>query len=292
MHVAVLGTGIMGSGMAANLARAGHDVTVWNRTRARADELAAREDVTIHVADTPASAATGVDAVVTILFDRAAVETACTGPAGALSALGSPLWVQCSTVGTEVDVLARAAADVGWSFVDAPVLGTRGPAADGTLTTLVSGAPADRDAAQPLFDAWGNRTIVAGEQPGDASRLKLAVNSWVGGLLAALAESVTVARRLGVDPALLLDTIEGTGVFAPYARMKGEAMIARDYPPQFPLAGMVKDLELITDASDGEPTLTGLAATLQTARRALAADLGDEDMAAIVEALGSPSAEQ
>lgn len=285
MHVAVLGTGIMGSGMAANLARAGHEVTVWNRTRARADAMAEREDVSVHVADTPASTATGVDAVVTVLFDRPAVETACTGPAGAFSAQGTPLWVQCSTVGTEVEVLASAAAGRGWRFVDAPVLGTRGPAEQGTLTTLVSGAPADRKDAQPLFDAWGSRTIVAGDDPGDASRLKLVANSWVGGLLAALAESITVAGRLDVDPMLFLDTIDGTGVYAPYARLKGEAMIRREHPPQFPLAGMVKDLELITDAAAGDPPLAGLEATLHTARRALEAGLGDQDMSAIVTAM-------
>lgn len=285
MDVAVLGTGIMGSGMAANLARAGHEVTVWNRTRARADAMAEREDVSVHVADTPASAATGAEAVVTVLFDRHAVEAACTGPAGAFSAQGTPLWVQCSTVGTEVDSLAAAAADRGWRFVDAPVLGTRGPAEQGTLTTLVSGAVADRKAAQPLFDAWGSRTVVAGDDPGDASRLKLVANSWVGGLLSALAESIAIAGRLGVDPAVFLDTIEGTGVYAPYARLKGEAMIRGEHPPQFPLAGLVKDLELITDAAAGEPTLAGLEATLQTARRALDAGLGDQDMSAIVHAM-------
>lgn len=284
MHVAVLGTGIMGSGMAANLARAGHEVTVWNRTRSRANALAEREDVRIHVADTPVSAATGVDAVVTVLFDRPAVETAVTGPAGAFAALGTPLWVQCSTVGTEIEVLARAARELGWRFLDAPVLGTRGPAEQGSLTTLVSGAARDRAAAQPLFDAWGSRTVVAGDEPGDASRLKLVANSWIGGLLAALAESITVARRLGVDPELFLDAIEGSAVHAPYARMKGEAMIRRDHPPQFPLAGMVKDLELITGAA-GEPSLAGLQATLRAAHRALEAGHGDEDMSALIEAM-------
>lgn len=285
MHVAVLGTGIMGSGMAANLARAGHEVTVWNRTRARANALADRQDVSVHVADTPASAASGVDAVVTVLFDRPAVEAACTGPAGAFSARGTPLWVQCSTVGSEVDVLAAAAADHGWRFVDAPLLGTRGPAEQGSLTTLASGAPADRKAAQPLFDAWGSRTVVVGDDPGQASRLKLVVNAWVGGLLSALAESITVARRLDLDPALFLEAIDGSGVYAPYARLKGEAMIHGEHPPQFPLAGMVKDLELITTAAAGNPPLAGLEATLQTARRALEAGLGDDDMSAIISAM-------
>lgn len=286
MHVAVLGTGIMGSGMAANLARAGHEVTVWNRTRSRADALAERDDVRVEVADTPSSAATGVDAVVTVLFDRTAVEFACTGPAGAFSALGTPLWVQCATVGPEVDVLAKAAADIGWRFVDAPVLGTRGPAEQGTLTTLVSGEAVDREAAQPLFDAWGSRTVVAGDRPGDASRLKLVTNSWIAGMLAALAESVTVARRLGVDPALLLDAIAGGAVDVPYAHLKGEAMIRDEHlPPQFPLAGMVKDLELITDAAAGDPELAGLRTTLQAARRAMEAGLGDQDMSAIIAAM-------
>ncbi len=285
MHVAVLGTGIMGSGMAANLARAGHEVTVWNRTREKADQLAARDGVDVRVADSAAEAADGVDAVVTMVFDRAAVEATCTGPSGAFEAGGTPLWVQSSTVGTEVDGLVEAAGDVGWRFVDAPVLGTRGPAEEGGLTTLVAGAPDDREAAAPLFDAWGKRTVVAGDRPGPASRLKLVVNSWLGGLLASLAESVTAARRLGVDPAQFLDTIEGSAIFAPYARIKGDTMVAGEYPPQFPLAGLAKDLDLVLGAATGGPPLGGLESARHWAQLAMDAGLGEADMAAIVEAM-------
>ncbi len=285
MRVAMLGTGIMGSGMATNLARAGHDVVVWNRTRERAEAVAGAPDAPdrVTVADTPREAAEGADVVVTMVIDAEAVRAVMTGQDGALAGDDTPLWVQSSTVGDELAGLAWLAREAGWSMVDAPVLGTRGPAADGTLTSLVAGDPADVDRARPLLDAWGTRVVEAGDDLGDASRLKLAVNAWVIGLLSGLAESLTVARRLGVDPATVLATVEGSAVDAPYVQVKGSSMATGDYDPQFPLSGMAKDLGLIRTAAGHD--LPGLAAIAGTAAAAMEADHGDHDMAAIIEGL-------
>lgn len=285
MRVAVIGTGIMGAAMAANLSRAGHDVVVWNRTRSKADAVAERDGVDVTVTDTPATAAAGADAVVTMLFDRAAVEAAATGPDGFFAAGGRPVWVQSSTVGTEVDELAMAADDLGWPFVDAPVLGTRGPAEEGTLTTLVSGAPEHREAVAPLFEAWGSRTLVAGDAPGEASRLKIVVNSWLAGQVAAVAETITAARRVGVDPQLFLDTIEGTPVGSPYAAAKGGFMVREEFPTQMPLVAIAKDMDLVLDVAVGGPPLAGLEAARATAQRAIEDGHGQDDMASIIEAM-------
>lgn len=195
----------------------------------------------------------------------------------------TPVWVQASTVGDDLAGLVRLADDHDWPMVDAPVLGTRVPAEEGTLTTLVAGDAAHVDTVRRLFDAWGDRTVEAGDDVGDASRLKLAVNAWIIGLLSGLAESLTVARRLGVDPQDVLTTIEGTAVDSPYAQVKGAAMFARDWPPQFPLSGMAKDLGLIRAAA-GED-LPGLAAIAGTAARAMDDGHGDHDMAALIEGL-------
>lgn len=281
MRVAVLGTGIMGAGMARNLARGGHDVVVWNRTRERAEAVAEEADVT--VADTPREAADGVDAVVTMVIHAQAVRDVMTGDDGAFAAGGQPVWVQSSTVGDDLAGLVWLANDHNWPMVDAPVLGTRAPAEQGTLTTLVAGTSDAVDIARPLFEAWGDRTVEAGAELGDAARLKLAVNAWIIGLLSGLAESLTVARRLGVDPDDVLATIEGTAVDSLYAQVKGAAMTARDYSPQFPLSGMAKDLGLIRAAAGQD--LPGLATIAATAGRALDAGHGDHDMAALVEGL-------
>lgn len=283
MRVAVLGTGIMGAGMASNLVRDGHDVVVWNRTGERAERLAQEVDVT--VAATPRDAADDVDAVVTMVIDADAVREVMTGPHGALAVDGPRLWVQSSTVGEDIAGLSWLAREASWPIVDAPVLGTRTPAEEGTLTTLVAGDPGDLERARPLLGAWGDRTVQAGPDVGDASRLKLAVNAWIIGLLSGLAESLTVARRLGVDPSRVLSTIEDTAVDAPYAQAKGAAMVAGSFDPQFPLTGMAKDLGLIRSAA-GED-LPGLAAIARTAAVAIEDGHGDDDMAALVTGLPS-----
>lgn len=281
MRVAMLGTGIMGAGMATNLAAAGHDVVVWNRTRERAEAVAREADVT--VADTPLAAADGVDAVVTMVIHAQAVREVMTGQEGAFAAGGTPLWVQSATVGDDLAGLAWLAREHDWPMVDAPVLGTKAPAEQGTLTTLVAGDPDHVDAARPLFEAWGDRVVEAGPELGDAAHLKLAVNSWIIGLLHGLAESLTVARRLGVDPEMVLSTIADTAVDSPYAQVKGAAMVGDGFDPQFPLSGMAKDLGLIRTAA-GED-LPGLATIAETAARALDAGHGDHDMAALVTGL-------
>ncbi len=170
--VAVLGTGIMGGPMAANLASAGLDVRVWNRSREKAEPLADRG---ADVADSPAQAAAGADVVLTMLADGDTVESVMSGEHGALAAIGDDaVWLQMSTVGIDATERLRGlAAQRGVAFVDAPVLGTRQPAEQGELMVLAAGPEALRERCAPVFDAVGREVRWVGVQPGAASRFKL-----------------------------------------------------------------------------------------------------------------------
>jgi 3-hydroxyisobutyrate dehydrogenase len=275
MRVAVIGTGIMGSGMAGSLAREGHEVVVWNRS---ADKARALVGGGISAADTVADAVTGADAVVTVLFDTDAVLGVTPEIAGALGP--DAVWVQSSTVGP--DGARRIAEQAGGRILDAPVIGTRKPAADGTLVVLVSGPEALVDRARPVFDAIGSRTVLAGDTVGQASALKLVVNSWIGLLTSGVAQSLAFAESLGLDPSLFLDAIKGAPVDSAYAHAKGGAMLKRDWTTSFAVDGVRKDVGLMIDAARGTDFPTGLLeAVLATFDDAAAQGHGGDDMAAV-----------
>jgi 3-hydroxyisobutyrate dehydrogenase len=277
-NVAVLGTGTMGRGIAGSLLRAGFTVTVWNRTPARAQGIGAT------VAVDPAAAVRDAEVVVTVLFDEHAVEEVAREALPAMR--GGAVWVQSATVGPEgARRLAELAAAHGVTTVDAPVLGTRKPAEDGTLTVLASGPASTRHAVRPVFEAIGSRTVWAGTEPGDASALKLAANAWVASLTAATAQSLALAAASGLDPRLFLEAIEGSASDSPYAHTKGEAMLTGSLAPQFAIDGLRKDLGLIRDeaARGGAPSPL-VPALLAAYDEAAARVGGDKDIAGVVAA--------
>ena len=279
--VTVLGTGIMGAGMARNLIGAGLDVTVWNRSPDRARPLA---DAGARIAADVAEAVAGADVVVTMLFDADSVAQVM---AEALPAMApKAVWVQTSTVGLEgTERLAALAARHDVAFLDAPVLGTKAPAEQGTLTVLVGGPSGLRDAVTPVFDAIGSKTLWIGEQPGDGHKLKLVANSWVGMVTAGTAQAIALAGALGLDPQLFLDVIAGGPLDLPYAQLKGKSMIADEFPTSFAVSGVVKDLGLIAAAMRGADVHDGVVEAVAAAfRTADTAGHGDEDMAAVVHA--------
>ncbi|RSO42974.1 3-hydroxyisobutyrate dehydrogenase [Streptomyces sp. WAC 06725] len=277
--VAVLGTGIMGSAMARNLAGAGLDVRAWNRTRAKAEPLAADG---VRVVDTPAEAVDGADAVLTVLLDGPAVLDAMRQSTPALRA--KTLWLQMSTVGTDgVDPLAAFAREHGLDLVDAPVLGTKEPAEKGLLTVLAAGPQEVRDRAGRVLDVVGQRTLWLGEDAaaGTASRLKLAVNSWVLTVINGTGEALALAQGLGVDPRALLDAVAGGPLDLPYLRMKSELILSGDYPASFTVSAARKDARLIAEAAERAGVRMDLAtAAAERFRRAEEQGHGDEDGAA------------
>ena len=283
--VAVLGTGIMGAPMARHLAKAGLDVRVWNRTIDKAQPLA---DDGATVCDSPAQALQGANFLLTMLADADAVEESVTrdDALAKAAANGSLVWVQSSTVGISgTERLMRLAADAGVGYVDAPVLGTREPAEAGKLTVLASGPDELRDACQPLFDAYGAKTVWVGD--GDrASRLKLVMNSWVIALVTATGEAMALADGLGLDPKRFLDTIEGGPLDVSYAHAKGSMMIKREFPTSFPTWGAAKDAGLIAEAAGVAGVRTPLADGARAAmQRAVELGHADEDLAAVWYAL-------
>lgn len=287
LRVGWLGTGVMGAPMARNVRAAGHDVTVWNRTAAKAEPLAEHG---LSVAGSAAEAAEGCDLLVTMLADADAVVSAlAAGPdAGlVLDRLGpDAVWVQMSTVGVEgCSRLAALAWDHDVHFVDAPVSGTRQPAEAGQLAVLAAGPAEVRPRCAPVLDAVGSSTTWF-DNVGAASSLKLVMNTWLLGLLSALADAVRLAELVGVNPATFLDIIDGGPLGAPYAQLKGQAMVARDYPVAFPLAMAAKDARLVRAAvAQTGGQLGGADAVAAVLQRAVEAGHGDADMAAVVEVL-------
>ncbi|GGF34081.1 3-hydroxyisobutyrate dehydrogenase [Marmoricola endophyticus] len=278
MRTAVIGTGIMGAGMARSLAREGHDVVVWNRTAEKAEALVGDG---ISAAASVAEAVSGVDVVLTMLFDTDAVLAVTEDVA---RASGDAVWVQTATVGPDgARRIAEAAGDAADRMLDAPVLGTRKPAEDGALVVLASGPAALVERAQPVLDAIGSRTVRAGERLGDASALKLACNSWVGLITAGTAQALALAQAQGVDPQLFLDAIDGGAVDTPYAHVKGAPMISGDYSAvSFALDGVRKDLGLMVSAAEaGGMSADLLRTVLGLYDRASESGHGDEDMAAV-----------
>jgi 3-hydroxyisobutyrate dehydrogenase len=270
-HVALLGTGIMGRGMARNIVKAGIPLTVWNRSPEKAADLGA------DVAHSPQEAVEGAGVVVTILSDAAVVEAVVREAAPERGTV----WLQQATVGVEgCERLAAVADELGLVYVDAPVLGTKGPAEAGQLTVLASGPDEARATVQPVLDAIGSKTVWLGPA-GQGSRLKLVANSWVLTVTEGVAEALVLAKALGLDPQSFLDVVKGGALDAPYVQLKGAAMLAGDLEPQFPLWGAAKDARLIQEAGRAAGVdLAIIEAARRHFERALADGHGDLDMAA------------
>lgn len=276
MRIAFLGTGIMGLPMARNIAATGEEVVAWNRTAEKAEPL---REHGVTIADDPAAAVAGADVVVTMLTDGPATLEVARAMLGGVA--GGAVWWQAGTVGVEADrELQGLAEDHRIAYVDGPVLGTKQPAEDGKLQILASGA--GRDRLTPLFEATGAKTLDLGDQRGAGTRLKLVLNHWIVALTAGLADTVLVARTLGVDPQQFLDAIAGGPLDAGYAQLKGGAMVKGEFsPPSFPLKHAAKDGRLVVEAVDGL-VLAVAPGALRRFEAAAAQGHGDEDMAAVV----------
>jgi 3-hydroxyisobutyrate dehydrogenase len=279
--VAVLGTGTMGAGMVRSLRRAGLPVRIWNRAAEKAQALT---DSGAEVHGSPAEAVAGADVVLTMVFDAdAAIDVVrqSAPPAGTT-------WLQCSTVGVEgADRVAATAAELGLVLVDCPVLGTKQPAEAGALVLLASGPEETRAQLAPLFDALGSTTLWLGPA-GAGSRLKMACNAWLFMVTAGAAQSIALARGLGVDPRDFLAAIEGGPLDTPYAHVKGELMITGEFPVSFGLASATKDAGLIREALALAGVSDRLDAAVLETMEAAGAALGDPasvDVSAVIAGL-------
>ena len=277
--IAFLGMGRMGGAMAANLARAGFEVRVWDRTASHATALTA-DGAT--AAASPAEAVNGARILITMLADGPATEQLRTEPDGFLAADPGLIWVQMATVGLQWTArLAGAAAGHGMVFVDAPVSGSEGPARAGQLTVLASGPDWVQDVLAPVFAALGRATVWLGPA-GNGTKAKLVLNNWLANLAETTAESLAFARQLGLDPAVIVDLLETNPLGAPWAVQKAHTMLAGDFTPAFALKHALKDAELAAQAAQASGArLTLTDALLPRWRHAAASGHADEDVAAI-----------
>lgn len=281
--VAVLGAGTMGAGMVRSLRRAGLAVRVWNRDGAKARALT---DVGAVACASPAEAADGADVVITMLHDADAVTEAIRRAAPT----PGTVWLQTATVGLDgVERTIALARELGVELVDCPVMGTRKPAEEGALVLLASGSESARVQLAPVFDALGRKTLWLGEA-GAGSRLKLACNAWVLMLTAAVAQSIALARELGVDPQEFFEAIDGGPLASLYARTKGGLILSGEYPVSFALSGALKDSRLIgsalRSADLSDRLMVAVAETLAAAADRVP-DPAAWDMSAVVEGLAA-----
>lgn len=243
MRVAFLGLGIMGQAMASNLVKAGHEVTVWNRTPGKLVEGAA-------VAQSPAAAAQGAEVVWLCVSDTNAVEEVIFGKEGAESSLAQgAIIADSSTISPSATTkFAERLAPKGIAWVDAPMTGSKIGARDGTLVFIVGGAEETIEQLKPLFAAMGKKIFRMGET-GKGQATKLAMNLQIALIFEGFAEGLTLATKLGVDTQQLMSLIEATMVRSGVVDYKAPFILRRDFTPNFPLRLMHKDIRLALEAA-------------------------------------------
>ena len=288
-RVAFLGLGIMGSRMAANLCGAGFEVVAFTRTRARAEELAAEHGA--QVAGSPAEAAVGADAAITMVVDSPQVEAVLLGPDGAAEGLSEgSLAIDMSTIAPSASraIAARLRERCGALFLDAPVTGSRPKAEDGTLTIMVGGDRGAYDRALALFQAMGRLVVHVGPQ-GHGSMAKLLNNTLSAINAAALAQALHLARAAELDTAALLEVVAAGSGNSAMVELKARPMLERDYEPLFKLDHMLKDVRHCLAEARALGGGFGLAEAAERLYAAAAgAGLGERDFAAVMEAAGPP----
>ena len=287
--VALLGLGVMGSGMAHNLLKAGFPLTVYNRTREKATALADRG---ARVADTPKDAARDAQVIVSMVGDDAASQAVWLGENGALAgAQSGALAIECSTLSLSwVRELADLAKNHNLAFLDSPVTGSKDAAEAGELRLLVGGEADVLERARGVLEAVSRRIDLFGPT-GSGALVKL-INNLMGGVQAVvLAEGLALAERAGLDMEQVLSLIINGAPGSPLVKGKAARMVAHDYgDTQFALKWMHKDTTYAMRAADelGAPMPT-LATAREVYRLARNLGLDDADFAAVVEALRTPS---
>lgn len=282
MKAGFIGVGAMGSGMARNLIKAGHKVTVYNRTRSRADEL--KSDGAT-VAETAGQAAAGAEAVFTMLADDHALEEVTFGAGKLLESLpeGS-IHLSASTISVQLSRrLAAAHREKRQHYVAAPVFGRPEAAAAAKLFVVAAGPQSQIERCQPLFDAIGQKTFVAGDDPPMANVVKLAGNFLITTIIEGLAESFALARKSKVDPGQMLEILTGSLFPAPIYKNYG-AMVAHEKfePVGFKLRLGAKDNRLVLSAAEEAGVPMPIASLVRDQfLAAMAQGMSEDDWAAV-----------
>lgn len=249
MNIGFVGLGNMGSGIAANLLKAGHSVTVWNRTKSRAEAL---KPLGARIAASPGEAAkAGI--VLTMLSDDKAVDSVVHGEDGILKSLPAEgLHISLSTISVALSgELTKDHQNARQQYVAAPVFGRPEAAAAAKLFVVAAGSPAALDRCQPIFEAIGQQTFIAGEIPNRANTIKLAGNFLISSMLQGFGEAFALARKSGIEPEKLLEILTGTLFVAPYQKGYGSSIARGVYEPAGFAASLgLKDVRLVLAAAD------------------------------------------
>jgi 3-hydroxyisobutyrate dehydrogenase-like beta-hydroxyacid dehydrogenase len=275
MQVGFIGLGRMGSGIAGNLLKAGHEVTVYNRTRAKAEPLAAQG---AKVADSPAAPCKG-DAVFTMLADDAAVEGVVHGEDGVLAGLAQDaIHISSSTISVALSKrLAAAHAKAGQRYIAAPVFGRPDAAAAGQLFVVAAGSTDAVQAAAPLFEAMGQRTFVVSQTPDAANLVKLSGNFLIASVIESLGEAMALVGKAGVDKHQYVDILTSTLFGAPVYKTYGGLIADAAFEPAGFAAPLgLKDMRLTLAAAEELRVPLPLASLLRDRFLTLLAQGGDK----------------
>lgn len=288
-RIGFAGLGIMGSRMAANLLKKGHQTTVWNRTAKACEPL---KTMGAQVASDPAALAAASDVVFTCLADPAAVRAVYFGEKGILAALRPGM--RCIDTSTISPALARELSEAcrarGAEYLESPVTGSKLGAQEGTLLLMTGGRREVHDELEPLLMSIGKRAIYVGEA-GLATTMKLIGNSIISFMLEAIAEGLTLGRKAGITPEQILEVVQASGFASPYWNFKGGAMARRDFETHFSIDLHHKDQGLaLAEAAGLKVPMPGLAAIHQVCSSARAQGIGGEDIAAVVKAVEAMAA--
>jgi 3-hydroxyisobutyrate dehydrogenase len=278
----------MGSRQAANLVRAGFELTVWNRTTATAEAFCRDHGATL--AQTPAEAATGCEFVITMVVDGPQVAEVLLGEDGAAGTAGAGgddvLFIDCSTIGPAATLeIGAQLAERGLKLLDAPVTGSSPKAEDGTLTIMVGGADEDFARARPLFEAMGELIVHAGPL-GHGQMVKLLNNAVAASNAAVLGQALVVGRRAGVDLDALVRVMGAGAGGSAMLDLKAGPMRTHDYSTLFKLEHMLKDVRLCLEEGQklGVP-FPSAAYTREVLTAAMGLGHADDDFAAMIEPL-------
>jgi 3-hydroxyisobutyrate dehydrogenase len=280
-RIGFVGLGTMGSGMAKNLAKKGYPLAVWNRSPARARELG------LENAPSPRALAERSDVVIGCVSDPNAVERVVFAEDGVLQAARPGFrYVECSTVSPAlVRRIAAAFAERGAASLEAPVTGSKGGAANGTLLFMTGGPAAVHEELEPILLAMGSRAIRCGES-GQGALMKLLGNTLISFMLEGLCEALVVGRKGGLEIGQVLEVVAASGFASPYFAFKGRAIEERNFEPQFAIDLLVKDQSLmLAEAAAQKTPLPGLAAIREVFQAARAQGLGGDDIAAVMRVL-------
>ena len=281
MNIAFIGLGNMGHAMAQNLIKAGHRLTVWNRTHSRAESLDAK------IANSPADAARHAEVVITMLADDKAVESVVFGRDGFLDALPEgAIHVSMSTISVDLSRrLLQAHAGKKQQYIAAPVFGRPAAAEAAKLFIVVAGADSAVQKCEPLFGSMGQRTFKVGSDPIQANIIKLSGNFMIANIIESLGEAVALTSKYGVDPNTFVDFLTNSLFNAPIFKTYGELIARQQWEPAgFKLRLGLKDCRLVLAAADSaEVPLPSASLAHDNFLTAIARGLGDKDWSAMAQ---------